>query len=133
MSAMKAYRASRINAQIQRELAAILDSDHELSGARMVTVTEVRVSRDYHYADVWISVFGGAEERRKVLATIAENQNRARQLLARRMTMKFIPELRFILDTTLDYAERIDELLHQSGLAAPPTPAPDNEPEQQQR
>jgi len=113
---MKAYRIPRVNEQIQRELAEILNADRELSGSRMATVTEVRVSKDLHYANVWVSVLGNQDDRRETLAVITGNQSRIRQILARRISLRYVPELRFTLDTTLDYAERIDSLLKASGM-----------------
>ncbi|KAI95993.1 ribosome-binding factor A [Rhodomicrobium udaipurense JA643] len=89
--------------------------DAELKG-QLITVAEVRVSPDIKHATVFTSALGG-----KPGDVIAKALNRhARFLrgeLARRIELKYVPELVFRADHALDAAERIDELLRSPDVA----------------
>lgn len=65
------------------------------------------------YADVWISVRGETEQRQQVLAAVCNSAKSLRQEVAARVYLRKIPELRFKLDETLDYALKIERLLDQ--------------------
>ena len=74
------------------------------------TIAEVQVSPDLKIATAFVrSLLVGKEQ----LALEALNRNRKfmRGLLAKKMAMKYVPEIRFRIDTSLDYAGKIDEIL----------------------
>jgi ribosome-binding factor A len=81
-----------------------------------IGVHEVAMSPDLRIATVYVRplVDGQNEAALKLLATHARY---VRGLLAPRLDMKFMPELRFRIDTALDYAEKIDQLLKDPAVA----------------
>jgi len=81
---------------------------------RFLTVTEVRVTYDLQFADVWVSVIGEKSRRVKEIRRLSEDAYRIRMALAGRVYLRRLPELRFHLDDTLDQAEKIDNLLKTS-------------------
>src|SRR5215207_677098 len=76
--------------------------DEGLAG-RLVTVPEVRMSPDLRIATVFVMPLGG-KEGKPVIKALASNAKYLRGLIARRVTLKFVPDLRFRLDETFDYA-----------------------------
>jgi ribosome-binding factor A len=82
----------------------------------VVTVPEVRMSPDLKIATVYVVPLGG-KDGQPVIKALAGNAKFLRGLLARRVAMKFVPTLRFRLDETFDYAERIDEALRQPDVS----------------
>jgi len=112
---MKSYRTERASELIRRSLAEIFNIGLPEIGGTLITVTEVRLSKDYKHASVWVSIFNGSADRRAVLRTLNEMSGKFRHLLASRVHLRRVPELYFKIDETLDHAERIDELLKQSG------------------
>ena len=80
----------------------------------MLTVTQVKVSRDMSYARIYVSVFG-VKEKQEVIQILSDNQREIRFRLGQRVRnqLRIIPELSFVLDDTLDYIENIDQLLKQ--------------------
>ena len=78
----------------------------------MVSVTEVRISPDLSVAKVYVSVFPSAKSE-EVMQLVNENARTIRGELGRTVAKQFriVPELAFFLDSSLDYAEHIDELL----------------------
>lgn len=106
-------RQLKVAREIQRDLSEIIRSKGmaAFSGA-MVTVSEVRISPDLSIAKVYTSIFPSAKQQ-EVMQILEENKKALRGELGRKVAsqLRIVPELDFYLDTTLDYAERIDELL----------------------
>ena len=78
-----------------------------------VTVTGVRVSPDLRYARVFVTVLGTPEEQKDAVAGLESAAPRLRQALGRQVRMKYLPELRFELDTLQENAQRLEYLFHQ--------------------
>ena len=78
----------------------------------MVTVSEVRISPDLSVAKVYVSIFPSAKAD-PVMKILEDNKKTLRGELGRMVAsqLRIVPELDFYLDTTLDYAEHIEELL----------------------
>ncbi len=83
------------------------DPDIERIG---VTVLEVTTSPDLRLAAAFVRPFL-TDESEALMAALERSRRHIRGLVSRRLTMKFMPELRFRLDSTLDYAARVDEVL----------------------
>ncbi len=78
----------------------------------MVTVSEVRVSPDLSLAKTYVSIFPSAKAE-EVMKLLNDNVKALRGELGHQVAkqLRIVPEIVFYLDTSLDYAEHIDELL----------------------
>ena len=98
---------------MQRDLAEIIRSKGmaAFNGA-MVTVSEVRVSPDLSVAKVFVSIFPSAKAD-EVMKIIQDSVKQLRGELGRLVgkQLRIVPELVFMLDSSLDYVEHIDDLL----------------------
>ena len=106
-------RQLKVARELQRDLAEIIRSKGmAVFGGAMVTVSEVRISPDLSVAKVHVSIFPSAKAE-SVMKIIEENKKVFRGELGRKVAsqVRIVPEMDFYLDTTLDYAEHIDELL----------------------
>lgn len=84
----------------------------EIIAGAMVSVTTVRVSPDLSYAKIYLSIF--PSDRIEVTMNSLEEKNKSiRFVLGKKVgkQMRIIPELRFFVDDSLDYIEKIDNLL----------------------
>ena len=80
------------------------------------SVHEVQVSPDLKIATAYVrSLVTGQDE--AMLAALNRNRKYIRGLIAPKLDMKFMPEVRFRIDTALDYAAKIDEILHSPEVA----------------
>ena len=97
---------------IQKDLGEIFQRETQLAPGKMVTVTVVRISPDLSLAKVYLSIFPGKEQEEN-LKRIKSRSGEVRKLLGDRVRnqLRIVPELSFYLDDSLNYAERIDELL----------------------
>ena len=84
--------------------------------SHVITFPEVRMSPDLRLATVYVMPLGG-RDREAVLAALEKNKRWLRGALAKRVDMKFMPELRFLIDETFDEAHRIDRLLRSPEVA----------------
>ena len=106
-------RQLKVARELQRDLAEIIRSKGmAVFGGAMVTVSEVRISPDLSIAKVYVSIFP-SERGESVMKILEENNKALRGELGRKVAsqLRIVPELDFYLDTTLDYAAHIDELL----------------------
>lgn len=111
---MDATRQNKISRLVQKEAASyFLTHQGEYPGA-IISVTEVRVTPDLDEARIFISIFP-ANLRTKVFAKITADIKQIRFDLAAKMRyqLRRIPNLLFMTDESLDYAERIEQLLNK--------------------
>lgn len=106
-------RQLKVAKELQKDLAEIIRRKGmaAFNGA-MVSVTEVRISPDLSVAKVFISIFPSSKAE-DVMKIINENSRSLRGELGHQVAkqLRIVPELVFMLDSSLDYAEHIDELL----------------------
>ena len=106
-------RQLRVGELIRHALADMLsrgDVHDPVIEAHMITVPEVRMSPDLRLATIYIMPIGGRDEG-DVLAALERNKRYMRGEIARRVNLKFAPEIRFRIDERFDEAERIAKLL----------------------
>ncbi|MCQ2156789.1 MAG: 30S ribosome-binding factor RbfA [Bacteroidales bacterium] len=106
-------RQLKVAREIQKDLAEIIRSKGmAVFGGAMVTVSEVRVSPDLSIAKTYVSIFPSARQQ-EVMKILEDNIRAYRGELGRMVAkqLRIVPDIVFYLDTTLDYAEHIDELL----------------------
>ena len=106
-------RQLKVGREIQRDLAEIIRAKGMAAyDGAMVTVSEVRVSPDLSVAKVYVSIFPSGKQE-KVMGILEDNIKALRGELGRKVSrqLRIVPELILYLDTSLDYAAHIDELL----------------------
>jgi len=106
-------RQLRAGELVRHALAEILSRgevhDPVVQG-HMITVPEVRMSPDLRKATIYVLPLGGRDQK-EVLAALDRNRKYLRGEIARRVNLKFAPEIQFRLDRRFDEAERIERLL----------------------
>jgi len=109
---MQETRQNRISRLLQKELAIIFQEQTRMMHGVMVSVTRVKISPDLSIATAYLSVFP-SEKGEEIVRNVTANMKTIRYELGRRVhnQLRIIPELRFFIDDSLDYIERIDELL----------------------
>lgn len=108
-------RQLKVARELQKQLSEIIRSKGMAAwNGALVTVSEVRVSPDLSVAKVFVSIFP-SEKQKEVMALIEENLRAIRGELGHLMAkqLRIIPELIFLLDTSLDYAQHIEDLLRK--------------------
>ena len=125
-------RQLRVGEAVRHAIAEILARGEvmdEVIASHVITVPEVRMSPDLKLATVFVMPLGG-QDAEPVLAALERNRRFLRGELARRINLKFAPDVRFRLDESFDEARRIDTLLQSDKVRrdiARPQGADDND------
>lgn len=111
---METTRQNKISRLLQKELSEIFLAQTRKTHGTIVSVSVVRISPDLSIAKVYLSVFP-SEKAQATIESVNASAREIRYELAQkvRFQLRKIPELRFYLDDSLDYIEKIDNLLHQ--------------------
>lgn len=110
---METTRQSKINRLIQKDLSELFQREcREFCSGAMVSVTVVRISPDLSVAKVYLSIFPSAKAD-EIQKNISEASSQIRYNLGKKVgkQLRIVPELKFFIDDSLDYADKIDELL----------------------
>ena len=112
-------RTDRVAEQIQKILAVLIHKELKDPRLGMVTINEVRVSKDMAYAEVYFTVF--PDERAEEAGQLLGNASSfLRKLLARQLTTRITPKLRFSYDASLVQGEKITRALMADRKARSP-------------
>jgi ribosome-binding factor A len=106
-------RQLRVGELIRHELAEMLargDIHDPVIQAHMITVPEVRMAADLRLATIYVMPLGGRDVE-AVIGALDRNKRYVRGEIAKRVNLKFAPEIRFRVDERFDEAERIEKLL----------------------
>ena len=107
-------RALRLAERIRQEIADLMLRD--LAGPRFqgLSVTDVRVDREFAFADVYVSAVEANEDRREEMLKALEGaRGHVRHELAARIPLRTFPQVRFHWDPTPERAERLESLIDQ--------------------
>jgi ribosome-binding factor A len=106
-------RPQRLALQIQHEVSLMISRDLKDRRIGFVTVTGVQMSPDLRHAKIFISLMGSEDQKEESLEALNHATGWIRRELGQRIRMKFLPDIAFLKDTSLDYGERIDRLIDE--------------------
>lgn len=107
-------RSRRVGDQIQRELAQLIRDEVKDPRVALVTVTEVEVSRDLAHAKVFFGSLSEASTHVEMTKVLNGAAGFLRRELAKRLSTRTVPELRFHYDTALEEGARMDALISKA-------------------
>lgn len=111
---MSKVRTKRISEEVKKELADIVRmelKDPRVQG--LLSITSVQVTGDLRYAEVFVSYYGNKEEQVEVLNTLKKAAGFIRNELGKRLRLRFVPELLFKPDNSLEHGAKISAILTQ--------------------
>ncbi len=107
-------RAHRVAEQIQRELAELIRDEVRDPRVGSVTVSEVRVSRDFAHADVYVTGLGMQESDSQQMAGVLNGAaGFLRRGLSKRLQLRTVPALKFHHDPVFDRGARLNQLIDE--------------------
>ena len=104
-------RTDKLDSILLREISMIISQEINDPKLGFPTVTEVDVAPDLNTAKVYVSFLGKNYKKRDGIDALRRAKGHIKALLAKRIKIRKIPDLTFIVDDTLDKADRIEELL----------------------
>ena len=104
-------RSERVGDLVHHEISNILLREISDPRVEMITITGTKVSDDLRHANVYYSVIGDEKRWEEVKEGLSSSKGYIKRELGRRLKMKYIPDVHFHEDRTLEKGERIDSLL----------------------
>jgi ribosome-binding factor A len=105
-------RTDRLNSLLKEVISEVIRREvRNPHVAELITVTRVQITKDLHYAKVFISVIGDEQQKEETLKALQSAAGFIAVNSSQKVTMRYFPELRFKLDDSVDKHMRIEELL----------------------
>ncbi len=109
---MANVKIQKLEKQIEKELSRIFLNDVK-EDVGFITITGVDLTNDLSFAKVYYSVLGNDEKKSAVKKRLEKAKGFVRTTLGSRVQMRKVPELIFTYDESIDYGNKIDQLIEQ--------------------
>lgn len=104
-------RLNRVNEELKKEISQIISfelKNPEITG--LISVTKVKITPDLKYAKVYVSLLNSKNEE-KTIEALKQSAGFIRSLIAKRINLRITPELVFERDNSMEYGEKIENIL----------------------
>lgn len=126
---MPNHRIGRLSEDIKRELSALLRDLKDPRISEMTSILRCEVSPDGSHCKVHVTALGDEQAVKESCKGLTSAAGYLRRELGSRLTIRKVPELHFIPDTSIAYSAHINELLHEIAKNAPEDGGADGEEE----
>ena len=107
------HRQEKLGEQIAEDISDLIRTRVKDPRIGFVSVTRVEVSGDLRHAKVYVSVMGSSEERKETMQGLNKATGFLRHELASRLTLRYMPEIAFKLDNSIEEGSRVLELINK--------------------
>ncbi|MCF8012033.1 MAG: 30S ribosome-binding factor RbfA [Clostridiales bacterium] len=104
-------RPERLAVRIKQEISDMLTSDLKDPRVGFATITRVDVSADLRHAKIYVSVMGKEDEQNTTIDALQKAKGFVRTELGNRIRLRYVPEIYFIHDQSMDYGMKIMDLI----------------------
>lgn len=109
---MPKQRTDRLNSLLKEVISDVIRKDVRNPHVKeLITVTRVEITKDLHYAKVYISVIGSETDKEETLKALQTAAGFIAVNSSKKVVMRYFPELTFKLDDSVDKHMRIEKLL----------------------
>jgi ribosome-binding factor A len=106
-------RSEKVGSLVKEELGLLFQRNFSIADFGLLTVTDVLMSPDLKVAKVYVSIFGDKEKKKKYFAKLESQKPSIRSMLGSAVQLRFVPEIIFYLDETLDRAMKLENIFHK--------------------
>lgn len=109
---MANVRAHRVGEQMKKELSDIISQRIKDPRVGFVTITGVDVTGDLQQATIYLTVLGDDTQKEETIQGLLKAKGFIRSEVGKRIRLRKTPDLEFKFDESIDYGNRIEQLLH---------------------
>lgn len=109
-------RADRVGGLIQKTLSDILRTKIKDPRLEMTTITGVKMSTDLKIARVYFAIFGDSKSRDQAIEGFKDARGYVKRILARKLGLRYMPDIKFFYDESFDYMSHIDTILKSENI-----------------
>ena len=110
---MSSQRPGRVQEAIRQEISNIVHKEMRDPRIGFITITKVDLTKDLRYARIYFSILGENKEKKLALSGLNNAKGYIKGLLADRIKLRFMPEIAFAIDESMEYAKHIYDILDQ--------------------
>jgi ribosome-binding factor A len=122
-------RLFRVASEVKKALAQIISQRLKDTPPGLISIPEVRMTPDLRLARVFVSVPGGEETQSNTLRFLKRHNTEIRRILAGELRLKYVPELQFRMDESLENVDRLSELFAKIDADRPEGDQDESSPE----
>jgi len=111
--AVSERRRQQVGDLLRDQISEIIQREMRDPRLGFVSITRVDVSPDVRFAKVYVSVYGDSDQQSDALVALTRATGFIRRQLGERVELRFIPEISFRLDRSMEHAEKVARLLSQ--------------------
>ncbi len=108
---MSSQRPGRVQEAIRQEISTIVHKEMKDPRLGFITITKVELTKDLRYAKVYFSVLGEEKEKKLALKGLNSAKGYVKGLLADRIKMRFMPEIVFTIDESMEHTKHIYDII----------------------
>ncbi len=106
-------RLRRVEELVREIISEKLIRELDIPDVGRLSLTRVEMTTDLKIAKVYFSIYGSDEEKERIFHSLKVQKKEIRWLLGKEIDLKFVPELYFYIDESIERAERINELIRE--------------------
>jgi ribosome-binding factor A len=117
---MPSHRLQRVRELLKREIGEVIRREIPIAEAGLITVNDVGVSGDLQSAIVFVSIIGNARQQKKAPTLLNQERKRIQGLVGRAVVLKYTPQLRFVVDDSIQRGNRVLEIINDIEKSSDP-------------
>ena len=110
---MASRRVERVRSLLKREIGEAIRRELPVHKAGLITVNDVEVGGDLRNARVFVSILGNPEQQKAGMALLEKERVRIQGIVAKSVILKYTPQLRFVVDDSVQRGNRVLQLLEE--------------------
>ena len=112
-------RLQRVRELLKREIGEVIRRELPVSEAGLININDVMVSSDLHSALVYVGIFGTADQKKRGTELLQSERKRIQGLVGKAVVLKYTPQLRFIVDDSIERGNRVLEIIEELDKSSP--------------
>jgi len=110
---MSSRRLERVNELLKHEIGEIIRRQFNIADTGLVSVNAVETSGDLRSAKVFVSIFGKPDQQKIALRVLEEKRGLIQSQIGRNIVLKYTPTLTFLVDDTIEKANRVLQIIDE--------------------
>jgi len=110
---MPSLRLQRVRELLKREIGEIVRREIPVGDAGLITVNDVNVSADLHSATVFVGILGNLDQQKRAFDELQRRRKRIQGLVGKGVILKYTPQLRFVLDASVEEGNRVLRIIDE--------------------
>jgi ribosome-binding factor A len=110
---MPSHRLQRVRELLKRQIGEVIRREIPIDHAGLINVNDVGLSGDLHSATVFVSIVGTVQQQQQAPIILNKERKRIQGLVARSVVLKYTPQLRFVVDTSIERGNRVLKIIEE--------------------